>query len=131
SWFPAETTGTEFEQRVEQIENSARGFAGLIEQPSDGFQVSVAEALLFNNNQRITSEFLRDAGDSLVGHLKTIEDPKQLVDVAVWNVFARPATADEAQLLANYLSHYQENRLVAAQQLVWALLTTNEVRFNY
>ena len=103
----------------------------MIEQPSDGFQVSVTEALLFNNNQRISSEFLRDAGDSLVGKLKTIDDPKQLVDVAVWNVFARPAAADEAQLLSEYLLPYKENRSIAAQQLVWALLTTNEVRFNY
>jgi len=131
SWFPEQTTGEEFEQRIEQIENSARGFAGMIEQPSDDFQVSVTEALLFNNNQRISSEFLRDAGDSLVGKLKTIEDPTQLVDVAVWNVFARPAADDEAQLLSEYLLPYKENRLIAAQQLVWALLTTNEVRFNY
>lgn len=131
SWFPEATTGPEFEQRIEQIENSARGFAGMIEQPSEDFQVSVTEALLFNNNQRITSEFLRDAGDSLVGKLKTIEDTKQLVDAAVWNVFARPAADDEAQVLAEYLSQYKEDRLIAAQQLVWALLTTNEVRFNY
>ncbi|MDA1053126.1 MAG: DUF1553 domain-containing protein [Planctomycetota bacterium] len=131
SWFPEENASEEFEKRIEQIENSARGFAGLIEQPSEGFQVSVTEALLFNNNQRITSEFLRDAGDSLVGTLKSIEDTKQLVDIAVRNVFARPATDDEAQVLGEYLSQYKEDRLIAAQQLVWALLTTNEVRFNY
>jgi hypothetical protein len=131
SWFPEPPAGAEFEQRIEQVENSARGFAGMIEPPSEGFQVSVAEALLFNNNQRISSEFLRDAGDSLVGTLKTIDDPQTLVDAAVWNVFARPATAEETQLLTDYLSQYRENRVIAAQQLVWALLTTNEVRFNY
>jgi hypothetical protein len=131
SWFPEQTAGEEFEQRIEQVESSARGFAEVIEQPGDDFQVSVTEALLFNNNQRISSEFLRDAGDSLVGKLKTIDDPSQLVDVAMWNVFARPAVADEVQLLSEYLLPYQENRIIAAQQLVWALLTTNEVRFNY
>ncbi|MBC8354586.1 MAG: DUF1553 domain-containing protein [Planctomycetes bacterium] len=131
SWFPEELTGEEFEKRIEQVENSARGFARMIEQPSEDFQVSVTEALLFNNNQRITSEFLRDAGDSLVGKLKTIEDPKQVVDIAVRNVFARPASDDEARVLVEYLSQYKENRLIAAQQLVWALMTTNEVRFNY
>ena len=91
----------------------------------------MTEALLFNNNQRITSEFLRDADDSLVGNLKSIEDTAQLVDVAVWNVFARPASDEEAQMLTAYLLQYKDNRLIAAQQLVWALLTTNEVRFNY
>jgi hypothetical protein len=46
-------------------------------------------------------------------------------------VFARQVSEDEAQVLADYLSHYQDDRRMAAQQLVWALLTTNEVRFNY
>jgi hypothetical protein len=131
SWFPEEPTGNDFEQRIEQVENSARGFAGIIDQPGDDFQISVTEALLFNNNQRITSEFLRDSGDSLVGKLKAIEVPGQVIEEAVWNVFARPATADESRVLTEYLSQYKENRTIAAQQLVWALLTTNEVRFNY
>lgn len=131
TWFPADTTSEDFEKRIEQVENSASGFARMIDPPSEGFQVSVTEALLFNNNQRISSEFLRDGGDSLVGMLKSIEDPNQLVDVAVWNVFARPTTVDEAEVLGEYLKQYQDNRLIAAQQLVWALLTTNEVRFNY
>ena len=130
SWFPGDT-GEEFEKRIEQVESSARGFAGMIDQPSEDFQVSVTEALLFNNNQRISSEFLRDGGDSLVGTLKSIDDAMQLVDTAVWNVFARPATSDETRMLTEYLLQYKEDRLIAAQQLVWALLTTNEVRFNY
>ncbi|MCA9121042.1 MAG: DUF1553 domain-containing protein [Planctomycetaceae bacterium] len=131
SWFPEDLQSDAFEQRIEQVENSARGFAGMIEQPGEDFQVSVTEALLFNNNQRITSEFLRDGNDSLVGTLKSVDDRTQLVSDAVWNVFTRPPTADEIQMLAEYLLQYRENQVIAAQQLVWALLTTNEVRFNY
>jgi hypothetical protein len=130
AWFPEDIASEEFTKRIEQVENSARGFARLIEQPTEDFQVSVTEALLFNNSSRINTEFLRDAGDTLVGQLKTIEDPKALIEAAVWNVLTRPA-ASEADTLARYLEQYQENRVVAAQQLVWALLTTNEVRFNY
>ncbi|MBI2478984.1 MAG: DUF1553 domain-containing protein, partial [Planctomycetia bacterium] len=110
NWFSETATNEVFEKRIEQVENSASGFAKMIEQPSDGFQVSVTEALLFNNNQRISSEFLRDGGDSLVGMLKSIEDPRQLVDDAVWNVFGRPATADEAQMLTEYVQQYGEDR---------------------
>ena len=131
AWFPADPAAEEFAKRIEQVENSARGFAALIEQPEEDFQVSVTEALLLSNNQRISSEFLRDAGDSLIGSLKTIEDPAEMIDVAVWNVLARPAIAEESELFTEFLSQYQDNRLVAAQQLVWALLTTGEFRFNY
>ena len=130
-WFPTATDSSEFEKRIEQIHNSAKGFAALIEQPTEDFQVSVTEALLFNNNQRITTEFLRDSGDSLVGNLKSIEDVNQLVETAVWNVFSRAATTEEHLVLSEYLSQYKDDRGMAAQQLVWALLTTNEVRFNY
>ena len=130
TWFPEDVASEEFAKRIEQVENSARGFANLIEQPTEDFQVSVTEALLFNNSSRINNDFLRDAGDTLVGQLKTIEDPKELVEAAVWNVLTRPA-ASEADVLTGYLQRYQENRVIAAQQLVWALLTTNEVRFNY
>jgi hypothetical protein len=130
TWFPEDIGSAEFASRIEQVENSARGFASLIEQPADNFQVSVTEALLFNNSSRINTEFLRDAGDTLVGNLKGMEDPRAMVEAAVWNVLARPA-ASEADALLSHLQQYQENRVIAAQQLVWALLTTNEARFNY
>lgn len=129
-WFPEDVASDEFHKRIEQVENSARGFAGLIEQPREDFQVSVTEALLFNNSSRISTEFLRDTGDSLIGQLKAIEDPNELVKAAVWNVLARPP-ADEAEALTVYLQQYKDNRVLASQQLVWALLTTNEARFNY
>ncbi|MBP90422.1 MAG: hypothetical protein CMJ64_27575 [Planctomycetaceae bacterium] len=130
TWFPEDIASEEFAKRIEQVENSARGFANLIEQPAEDFQVSVTEALLFNNSSRINTEFLRDASDTLVGQLKTIEDTKALVEAAVWNVLTRPV-ANEADTLSSYLEQYSENRVIASQQLVWALLTTNEARFNY
>jgi hypothetical protein len=130
-WFPEDIASEDFPKRIEQVENSARGFAALIEQPSEDYQVSVTEALLFNNNQRITSEFLRDSSDSLIGKLKGIEDPNAMIDEAVWNVLSRPASEEESKLFSEFLQQYKEDRLVAAQQLVWALLTTGEVRFNY
>ena len=80
---------------------------------------------------RISSEFLRDADDSLVGKLKTIEDSRAMIDTAVWNMLTRPVSEDELQLFSKFLEPYRDNRLVASQQLIWALLTTSEVRFNY
>ena len=43
----------EFEKRIEQMESSARGFASLIAQPTDDFQIGVGEALLFSNGDRV------------------------------------------------------------------------------
>ena len=51
-----EAGGAGQEDRV--LESSAAGFASLIEQPGEDFQISVTEALLFSNGERIQKEFL-------------------------------------------------------------------------
>ena len=117
--------------RRQALENQAAGFANQIELPGENFQVSVSEALLFNNSQHVQNEYLRDSGDRLVGVLKPITDRAQLIQTAYLSVFSRPADPDELEATLKYIGA-REDRLVAAyQQLVWALLTSAELRFNY
>src|SRR5262249_41075750 len=70
----------ELEKKIEGIEAQARGFAGSIEQPRDDFQISVAEALLFSNGDRILKEYLSETG-GLMGRLKQMTEPKEIVDM--------------------------------------------------
>ncbi len=121
----------ELEKRIEGLESSAAGFASLIEQPGDDFQISVSEALLFSNGERVWKEFLSDGGDRLVGRLKLINDPKELVDTAVRAVLSRAPTADEVKVMTEYLNKRQDRRVEACRQLVWAMLGSSEFRFNY
>src|SRR5262249_25403512 len=102
--FQADLKPGDFEKRIEGLENSARGFAALIEQPRDDFQVSVGEALLFSNSDRIQKEFLADGVDRLLGRLQQIKDQRQLIDTAVGTVLSRPPSDDEVKLLSDYLS---------------------------
>jgi hypothetical protein len=129
--FPADLKPEEFEKRVEGLEENARGFASLIEQPGDDFQVGVGEALLFTNGDRVQKEYLADAADRLVGRLKTLKTPKEQVDLAVRTVLSRPPTAEEAKLLEDYLQRRQDRPVEACRQLVWVLITGAEFRFNY
>ena len=91
----------------------------------------MTEALLFSNGDRIMNEVVRDAGDSLIGKLKTIEDNKEAVEAAIWNVFLREPDEEEAKALVSYLDQRQDRRLEALQQMVWALVASSECRFNY
>jgi hypothetical protein len=129
--LPAGMKPEEFEKRVEGLESSARGFAALLEQPREDFQVSVTEALLFSNSDRIQKEFLADGGDRLVGRLKQTKDERELIDTAVRNVLCRPPAEEESKLLGDYLKQRGDRRDEACRQLVWALLTSAEFRFNY
>jgi hypothetical protein len=113
------------------LENSANGWASQFEIPGDNFQVAVDEALFFSNNDRITNDLLRDSGDRLVGHLKQIENSSDAVTAAFEAIGSRTPTDDELAAIQTYLESRTEDRTAAIKQVVWALLTGPELRFNY
>ena len=125
--MPAEDAAS----RLESLENSSRGLAAEFEQPGADFQVSVTEALLLSNSEKVSNELLRDASDTLVGVLKTMTDPQAVVETAVWNVLSRDPADDERKLLVDFYAQHGDDRLKASRQLVWSLLTSSELRFNY
>lgn len=129
--FSPETKPEDLAKRIENIQNAARGIASLIETPNADFQVSVAEALLFNNSDRIEKDLLRDGGDTLIGKLKSIDDPKELVRTAGWSILNREPDEDEAKAMVDFLASREEQKLEACRLLVWALITSSECRFNY
>ena len=121
----------ELEKRVEGFENAARGLASSIAQPTDDFQIGVGEALLFSNAAKVTSDFLADGNDRLIGKAKGLNDPAKAVDLIVRTVLCRPPTADETRALTEYLARRTDRLPEAYRQVVWALVTSAEFRFNY
>ncbi len=129
--FSGDVSGDEVTSRIASVENGARSLANQFDQPGENFQVSVTEALMLSNNEKVTNELLRDAGDSLVGDLKTLDEPQRAVETAAWNVLTRELTEDERRLLTDFFVGQGDDRLTASRQLVWSLLTSSELRFNY
>ena len=121
----------DIQQRLVAEEKSAEGLASKFEEPGEDFQVSVGEALMFNNNADIQNQLLADDGSMLVGQLKALEDNTQLVHQAGWTVMGRRLADEETQWMVKYLADRDDRRIPAIQQLVWALLTSGEFRFNY
>ena len=124
-------TSDDAAQRVLDEEVAAAGLAGRFQQPDEDFQVGVREALLFNNNADIQNQLLTDDSSMLVGELKDITENKQLVQQACWTVLGRQPDRAEVKALSRYLADRPDRRIPAIQQLVWALLTSGEFRFNY
>lgn len=121
----------EWPNRRRDLENHAQGFAREIEIPGDNFQVGVGEALLFSNGKQVESEYLRDSGDRLVGVLKGISDRNQMIQTAVRATLSREAAPEEIEALGLFLAPRQDRPVAGLQQLVWALITNSEFRFNY
>ena len=129
--FPAALSAEEFAKQIEGVEKSARGYANKFEQPRDGFQVGVDEALMFSNDVRVRDDFLRDAGNTLVGKLAKMDTPEEIVETAFWNVMGRAPQAPERAALISFYQQRQERPVEACQHIVWALLTSAQNRFNY
>ncbi|HJZ60215.1 MAG TPA: DUF1549 domain-containing protein [Gemmataceae bacterium] len=121
----------EVEKKIEQLESSARGFASLIAQPNDNFQIGVGEALLFSNGDRVMKEFLTDGPGTLLGRMKAEKDPKAAVELMVRSVFGRAPTADESKALVAYVEKRADRQAEAYRQVLWVLVTSPEFRFNY
>lgn len=119
------------EKKIEQLEGAARGFASLIAMPSDDFQIGVNEALLFSNNGRVVGDFLGEGQGTLIARMMGSPDSKQAIELAVRSIFCRPATNEEIQLFADYLQKRTDRSKEAYRQLVWAMISSAELRFNY
>ncbi|MGC3971170.1 MAG: hypothetical protein QM775_28680 [Pirellulales bacterium] len=63
--------------------------------------------------------------------MKALKTPQEQADMALTTVLGRSADADEAKLLADYITARKDRSLEAARQVVWSLLTSSEFRFNY
>lgn len=129
--LPATLKPEELDKRLQGLESSAGSLARLFEQPGDDFQVGVSEALLFSNGAAVEKDLLADGGDRLLGRLKQLKQDDEAIDLAVRTILCRPPRDDERKLLGDYLKQRIDRSAEARRQMVWALLTSAEFRFNY
>jgi hypothetical protein len=129
--FTADMESPHWAGQRQNLENQSNGFANLIEQPGENFQVSVTEALLFANGDRVQNEFLRDSSDRLVGVLKSEPDDAMAITRAFRMTLARDPQPEEMFTVQTYLESRSDRRTAGWQQVVWALVTSPEFRFNH
>jgi len=130
-YLAADLKDSERAKRMESLTRSGEGLGSQFDKPTGDFQVSVDEALMLSNDDRIARDLLSESGDRLVGALAEIEDPAKVVETAVMQVLSRPATKEEKAALIEFLKARKDQPLDARKQLVWALLTSTEFRFNH
>jgi len=121
----------ELEKLLEQMESAGNGLARYISQPTENFQIGVGEALLFSNGDRIMKEFLTDGGNSILGRVKTMKEPKEAAAFLVKTAYGRAATAEEVKAITAYIEKRAGREAEAYRQVMWALVTSPEFRFSY
>ena len=73
---------------------------------------------------------LEAIGRSLVDGLLSVNEGEHQVEQAVLAVLGRPAVSEEKEWLGEYLGGRADRRK-ALEQIVWALFTSSEFRFNH
>jgi hypothetical protein len=129
--LPADFPSEPFEKRMDSLEAGARPLAATFTNSSGDSQIGVAEALFFSNGKSVSTELLADGADRLIGRLKQTAAAAELIDLAIRTVLSRAPDDDEVRALSGYLGQRTDRPEDACEQLVWALLTSAEFRFNH
>jgi hypothetical protein len=95
---------------------------------TEPYQAGVREAL-FQSNNATFAEMLLKGGRA--AQLSRIADNGLLVHEAYWSVLSRPPSDEEEARLREYLDARTDRKSQACEQIVWAVITSSEMRFNH
>lgn len=103
--------------------------------PGEEFQATVNQALFFGNGSVIDG-WLKPAGQNLIANLAKIDNADAIVDNLYWTVHSRSPTEAERRVARDYLLKGTGDKASADKptilgELAWALLSSNEFRFNH
>ena len=114
------------------LEGQAAGLAkpGALDGRAERYQASTGEALFLSNYAGV-QKLMAPSGKNLVARLTAMPDNGAMVDTAVWTVLGRAPEADERAFLADWVAARKGDRAKACGELVWALVTSAEFRFNH
>jgi hypothetical protein len=121
----------ELEKKITAQDDGARSLARDLSSSGVDSQIGVAEALFFSNGKRVLQDLLSDGDGRLVGRLKLTAAPADQIDLAVRNVLTRPPDDEDRRILTEFLAMRTDRPDDACRQLLWALLTSAEFRFNH
>ena len=99
-------------------------------QPQGDFFATVDQALFLANGGLVRG-WLTPSGGSLSDRLNKQTDMPALTEELYISVLSRRPTDTEAKEVAKYLGNRGKERSQAIQEIVWALLTSVEFRFNH
>ena len=100
-------------------------------QPQDDFFATVDQALFLTNGGKV-QEWLAPSEGNLVDRLSKLPEPEPLAEELYLSVLTRRPSELEIDRVTEYMAQRPEaERTAAATELVWALLTSAEFRFNH
>jgi Protein of unknown function (DUF1549)/Protein of unknown function (DUF1553) len=107
----------------------AAAFIGQAGQPEE-FQATLDQVLFLANGNLLRTWMTLRAGN-LADRLGKLEQPEAVAEELYLSTLTRLPSAEERREVAEYLQKRAQDRPAAVQELIWALLTSAEFRFNH
>lgn len=106
-------------------------FANQPGEPATGdFEATIDQTLFLRNSEQIRNLLAPRAGD-LADRLNNLKDAGPFAEELYLSVLTRFPAREETKDVADYLARRSADRQVAVQELIWALATSAEFRFNH
>jgi hypothetical protein len=94
-------------------------------------QLTTLKQTMMLSNHPGLQQLFRQAASSHLDRLKATKDREEWIGGLFQQVFTRPAEASELQGIDAYLSPRSDRMEVAVADLLWAMTTSAEFRFNH
>jgi hypothetical protein len=106
-------------------------FANQPGEPATGdFEATLDQTLFLRNSEMIRNLLAPRPGD-LADRLNNLKDAAPFAEELYLSVLTRLPAPEETKDVADYLARRSADRPVAVQELIWALVTSAEFRFNH
>jgi hypothetical protein len=128
--FARDAEAAALAERHKQLESRGSDFISWIDPRSDSFQSSAGEALFMSNHPAVERLLMPD-GRNLPARLVETTDITKFGELATWSVFGRRPVADELAMCQDWCARHTADRAAACRDLLWALVTSAEFRFNH
>ncbi|HET6883494.1 MAG TPA: DUF1549 domain-containing protein [Pirellulales bacterium] len=127
---PALNEATLYEKLSGNLAPFVNIFAGQAGQPEQDFQATL-EQTLFMTNGGLLRSWIGPQGGNLADRLNRVNELPSVAEQLYLCVLSRPPAAEEVAELTAYLQARAQDRPAAIQEWIWALLTSDEFRFNH
>lgn len=118
-------------QTFDPLKSNYARFIDLYGEATGGdFSATLNQALFFGNGGVVDS-WLTPRSNNLAARLVAEKDAGRLADEMYLAVFTRPASDVERADVAGFLKGRDKDKPAAVQEMLWALLSSNEFRFNH
>jgi hypothetical protein len=94
------------------------------------FEATLDQTLFLRNGDLVRG-WLTPRPGNLADRLSNLKDAAAFANELYLSVLTRPPAPEEAKDVADYLGRRPADRAAAVQELIWALVTSAEFRFNH